>query len=254
MTNEKATSRVRLRREGRVARIVVGTGERRNALTGADWHELRVIFDAMADDGDLAVAVVRGSGATFSSGADIAEWQRASQAEVDETFTLMESAFEAIERAPVPVIAVIEGVAAGAGCELALSCDIQLASASARIGMPIARLGILLSPLFAARMIALVGPSRTLELIYSGRLVSAPEAARIGMITRAVGDERLDVEVEDLARSVVDLPTAATRAAKESVGALLAPLREHASHAGRQSAINYPDFTRGVEAFLHHNL
>ena len=92
---------------------------------------------------------------------------------------LLEKALQAIEDLPVPTVAVVEGVATGAGCQLALACDLQLMNGSARIGMPIARLGLLVPATFANRMSLRIGPSRTKDLLYGGRLLTAEQAGAI---------------------------------------------------------------------------
>lgn len=247
------TPRVATSVDGTIARITIGNGQRRNALTPHDWSELRAAITDLGKRDDLAIAVVRGAGATFSSGADIEHWHGASEREVEHSFELMEAAFAAIEHAPFPVLAVVEGVAAGAGCELALACDIQIAARSARLGMPIARLGILLSPGFAARLMARVGPSRTLEMIYSGSLLPAPDAAAAGVISSVVEDSELDQHVEHFVGQVVQVPLCATRAAKTAVNALLHPLRESAALATGLRAVDFDEFTVGVERFVRGN-
>lgn len=246
----QVTPRVATSLDGTIARITIGNGQRRNALTPRDWSHLQASITDLSKHDDLAIAVVRGAGGTFSSGADIDQWHGASEREVEQSFELMEAAFAAIEHAPFPILAVIEGVAAGAGCELALACDIQIAARSARLGMPIARLGILLSPGFAARLMARVGPSRTLEMIYSGSLLPATDAATAGIISALVDDNELDQHVEHFIGQVIQLPLCATRAAKTAVNALLHPLRETAALATGQRAVAFEEFTVGVERFV----
>lgn len=119
------------------------------------------------------------------------DWVDADSAYVEKSFAHMEEAFSAIEDCPVPVVAEIRGVAAGAGCQLALACDLRLMADSARIGMPIARLGILASPAFAARMVALTGPSVARELLYTGRLVDARTAVELGLADHQVPEAQL---------------------------------------------------------------
>ena len=114
----------------------------------------------------------------------------------------MEAAFRAIEICPVPVIAQISGVAAGAGCQLALACDIRVVATSARIGMPIARLGIRPSPAFAARLVRVVGPAVAAELHYTGRLVKGPDAVTTGLANRCVYGELLASTVRDLVEEI----------------------------------------------------
>lgn len=143
---------------GGVATVVVGDGQRRNALDTEGWQTLRRTVTALPDD--LRAVVLRGHGHTFCSGSDLREWDGADGERVDASFAAMEAALQAVESVPVPTLAVVEGAATGAGCLLALACDTQLVTRSARVGMPVARLGILLSPAFATRLTLRVGPAR----------------------------------------------------------------------------------------------
>ncbi|MGH3632625.1 MAG: enoyl-CoA hydratase/isomerase family protein [Mycobacterium sp.] len=250
MRVQQLSQRLNIRHDGKITYITVGAGERRNALTSQDWTALRQAFLTMATDTQLGVVVLRGAGATFSSGSDIGEWAAASAPAVDRSFNYMEEAFQSIESLPVPVIAIVEGVAVGAGCQLALACDLQLLARSARIGMPIAQLGILISPAFAARLVTLTGPAIARDLLYTGRLLTATEAAHVGLVTRTVDDGALQAEVERLVTSIIDQPTASVRAAKSAVAALLAPVRETAEQSRGPDAVAYADFTNGVRNFL----
>jgi enoyl-CoA hydratase len=233
-----------------VADVSVGDGRRGNALSSEDWRELEQTFRHLATDDQLRAVVVRGQGGTFSSGSDMREWVQADQTDVADSFAAMEAAFTAIEDLPVPVIAEVEGVAAGAGCQLALACDLRVLAESARIGMPIARLGILVSPSFAARLSVLAGPGVARELLYTGRLVSADEAVRLGLATRSVPAERLASTTRRLVLSVVRHPGSAIRAAKHAVDVALAPTRAAATAQAAGPPVAYDDFQRGIMTFL----
>src|SRR5690606_8030565 len=107
-----------------VATITVGSGLRRNVLDPADWDELASMAAHVAARSDVKVVVVRGRGETFSAGSNLRCWNGAGDRNVDDDFFRIEAALQAVEKIPVPTIAVVEGVAAGAGCELALACDL----------------------------------------------------------------------------------------------------------------------------------
>jgi enoyl-CoA hydratase/carnithine racemase len=232
-----------------IAELTVGDGRKRNALTVAAWEELeRRVREVGAAD-DVRVVVVRGRGGTFCAGSDINEWAGATPEFVEESFARMESAFRAIEQCPVPVVAEIHGDAAGAGCQLALACDLRFMAASARIGMPIARLGILASPAFAARLITAAGPAVAGELLYTGGLLDAPDAVASGLANRAFPDSDTTTRVEEIVASIAAQPTAAVRAAKRAVGVALAPIRETAAR-NDSPAVSYSDFDAAVRKFL----
>ena len=189
---------IHVRRTAEVARVVVGTGDRGNALSGHDWDGLAEIFDGLAGDAGLRVAVVEGAGDTFSAGSDVREWLASSPVAVDADFAAMERAFTAVEALPVPVLAKVRGIAAGAGCQLACACDLRVLGEQARIGMPVARWGILVSASFAARISALTGPGVTRDLLYTGRLLDAAEAERLGLATRVASEDELDAVLDAL--------------------------------------------------------
>ncbi|MCO5971118.1 enoyl-CoA hydratase/isomerase family protein [Actinoallomurus soli] len=242
--------KIRTQRDVEVAEITVGDGRRGNALASADWRELEQTFRRLALDAELRVVVVRGQGGMFSSGSDVREWVEADVTDVADSFAAMEAALTAIEDLPVPVIAQVEGVAAGAGCQLALACDLQVMAESARIGMPIARLGILVSPAFAARLVVLAGPGVARELLYTGRLVSAAEAMRLGLATRCVPDAELATATRRLVLGITRHPDAAVRAAKHAVGAVLTPAWAAAKAQAGGPPVAFEDFQRGIATFL----
>ena len=237
---------VRVRENGPVAELTVGDGTKRNALTSRAWDNLAQQVRVCGEDGNAGVIVIRGRGDTFCAGSDIGEWLDAEPEFVEESFARMETAFQAIEQCPVPVVAAIHGVAAGAGCQLALACDLRFMASSARIGMPIARLGILASPAFAARMTRSAGPVVAGELLYTGRLLDAADAVRTGLANRCFPDSELDAEVAKTIAAIRALPAPAIRAAKRSIRTAV---RDGSVQNG-QPAVSWPEFSRAVHAFV----
>lgn len=249
MTADVAASLVSGRVDGAVATVTVGDGDKRNALTSAGWVDLeRLVRSFGSADGVRAILIV-GRGGTFCSGSDIGEWADASSSFIEESFARMESAFRSIEECPVPVVASIDGVAAGAGCQLALACDLRFMASSASIGMPIARLGILATPSFAGRLVALAGPGVARELLYTGILLSSAEAVAVGLVNRAFSDGELGERVGAVLSSVVGQPVGAVRAAKAAVGAVLGPVRAAADRVDGPAVS--AEFPAAVRAFLH---
>jgi enoyl-CoA hydratase len=235
--------------EADVARLTIGNGSRRNALGVTDWTRLRRLADGLSLHPDVKVLVVRGAGSTFSAGSDIREWSQARPAEVDASFQAMEAALQAVENIQVPTVAVVEGVAAGAGCELALACDLRLMARSARLGMPILRLGILPSPAFTLRLSALAGPARTRELLYTGRLLDSEQAERYGLATDIVDDPALDARLENLVSAITSQPRTALVITKAATGIELSRLRKEHDHL--DWAFSDPrEFPRRIAAFL----
>ena len=245
-------------RHGDVATITIGDGTRLNALGTADWRALE--RTALAVAGDLAVGsvVVEGRGGAFCSGSDLREWDASTPAEVDAGFEQMERALAAVEAIPVPTVARIERVAAGAGCQLALACDLQVIEATARIGMPVTRLGILIPTSFATRLALRVGPSRAKAMLFDGALFPAGEARAMGLVTDVV-------EPGDASRRLTELQSAwsgmsphalrhAKRAVDLAVGATATETTAREAggtgQADRPNRSTAADFAGRVQGFL----
>jgi enoyl-CoA hydratase/carnithine racemase len=237
---------VRMERDGRVARVVIGSGVRRNALTTGGWAGLERVMLGLADDDTLRAVVVEGAAGWFCAGSDIREWERATPEQVELSFSRMEATCTAIENLPVPVIAKVRGAAAGAGCQLALACDMRIVSDNASIGMPIALLGILVSPSFANRLAVHCGPSVAGELLYTGRMVHAEEAVRLGLANACVPSDQLENQVDVAVDAILRVSGASVRAAKRALAQLAAPVR-----TAEGPPVDYDDFRRGVAGFVH---
>ncbi|MDH6214178.1 enoyl-CoA hydratase/isomerase family protein [Streptomyces pseudovenezuelae] len=240
-----------VRRDGVLATVRVGTGRRANALGTHDWKALAGLFEDLAKDRTLRTVVISGSGSgSFSSGSDMREWLSVAPGEIDASFAAMESALTAIERLPVPVVASVRGTAAGAGCQLACACDLRIVSEDAQLGMPVARWGILVPPAFAARLSLLTGPATARDLLFTGRLVDGHEALQLGLATACVPASELDDAVAALTSSITAQPAAAIRAAKRSVDALLAPVRDRLRTSPTGPAADYDSMQAGLSMFL----
>jgi enoyl-CoA hydratase len=234
-----------------VATLAFGSGERLNALGVDQWEALGRAARELAGADSVRAVVVRGRGGVFCAGSDLREWEGADPDAVTRSFGKMEHALQAIEDLPMPTVAVIEGVAAGGGCQLALACDLQLTATSARIGMPVSRLGILVPPSFAARLSLRIGPGRTKDLLYGGRMLAAGEAHDVGLITTLVPDRELDSALARLLESWAGLSQESLRAAKAAVDRGLQPLMEPVRREPPGPAADPEEFTQRIAAFLH---
>ncbi|MCX5339217.1 enoyl-CoA hydratase/isomerase family protein [Streptomyces atratus] len=238
------------RREG-IATILLGHGQRANALGVHDWQALATIFEGLAADPALEAVVVTGRGSqTFSAGSDMREWLGAEPDAVDASFAAMEHALTALERIPVPTIARIRGAAVGAGCQLACACDLRVVADDARIGMPIARWGILVPPMFAARLAQLTGSAAALDLLLTGRLLDGTEAVRLGLATRAVPASQLDDVTTALLAALTAHPPSAIRAAKLAVRSCAEPARTHVRNLPPAPAADYGAMQHSLKSFL----
>jgi enoyl-CoA hydratase/carnithine racemase len=237
-------------RERRVARVVIGAGVRRNALTSAGWAGIERAIRELASAQTLRVVIIEGAADWFCAGSDIHEWARATPGEVTLSFARQEAACTAVEELAVPVIAKVRGPAAGAGCQLALACDMRILATGACMGMPITRLGILISPAFANRLVMRAGASVAGDLLYTGRMVGALESVRLGLANACAPGDQLDQHVDTVVDDIVSASGAAVRAVKRTIAELAAPART-AARSAPGPAVDADDFRHGVDAFVN---
>jgi len=174
-----------LERDGAIALVTVNRPHVLNALNIQTLDELRRAMIELKDDGATRAVILTGAGEkAFVAGADISELAALSPVAMHEHATRGQQVFDAIENLGKPVIAAINGFALGGGCELAMACTVRIAADSARLGQPEINLGLL--PGFAGtqRLPRLVGKGVALEMLLTGRHVTADEALRIGLVTR----------------------------------------------------------------------
>ena len=188
-----------------------------NALNTLVLSELGKAFDAFAADESVEVVVLTGEGRAFVAGADIAEMSAMTAQEGKAFGRLGADVFRKIEMMPQPVIAAVNGFALGGGCELAMACDIRIASSKAKFGQPEVGLGI--TPGFSGtqRLSRLVGLGKAKELIYTAAIIPADEACRIGLVNRVVEPGALMDEALALAAAIASKARLAVRYAKEAI-------------------------------------
>jgi enoyl-CoA hydratase/carnithine racemase len=161
-----------------------------NPLSQAMLAALRDVARELANDGSVKAVVVAGSEKAFAAGADIDEFgDQAQAAEIERGFR---DAFDAVESIPRPVIAAVRGYALGGGLELAMACDLRVASEKVRVGQPEILLGVIPGAGGTQRLPALVGPAHAKEMIWSGRQVRAEEAHTIGLVDKVVPDDEVE--------------------------------------------------------------
>ena len=190
-----------------------------NSLTRPMLERLAEIFRAFADRTDLRAVVLTGTGhAAFSAGTDIAELDELDEAGALRTARRGQETCEAIELCPVPVIAAINGIAAGGGCELALACHLRLAAAHATLSLPELKLGLIPGYGGTQRLARAVGHGRALAAMLAGDTLTADEALRLGLVNRVVAAEQLPAEAETLvANTLSRLAPLAIRACLSAV-------------------------------------
>jgi enoyl-CoA hydratase len=239
---------------GEVAHVRLERAEKRNALTGAMLERLGEIFAGIAARRDLRAILLGGGGRDFCAGTDISELAGLDEAGAGRKVKLGQEACELIETCGTPVIAAVQGVAAGGGCELALACHLRVAARGARFSLPETTLGVIPAYGGTQRLARSVGNARALAAMLAGDAIDAGEALRLGLVNRVVEEENLLVEAESLARAIID--TAAPLAARACLEAVTRgtrlPLEEGLKLEAELFAqlFSTQDVREGTRAFL----
>jgi len=201
-----------------VASIVLNRPDVRNAIDKAMIDDLHRALDELAARDDVAALVLSGAGGkAFAGGADIAQLRERRSAEALQAINAR--LFLRVEEFPVPAIAAVTGFALGGGCELAMACDLRVAGRSAKFGQPEVGLGIIPAAGGTQRLPRLVGLGRAKELIYTGRMIDAAEAERIGLVNFVVDDDQVLARASALAAEIAKQGRAAVRLAKVALNA-----------------------------------
>ena len=263
MTNVPArTDLLRLERLEGVAIATLSDPDRLNAMTEAMGEALASAVDDLSQDDSVRVVLLTGAGRAFSAGGDLdllenmarsanasrgGETRRRHQTFMGRFYRL----FLRVRALPQPTLAAVNGPAIGAGCCLALACDLRIAAREAKLGLNFNRLG--LHPGMAATwtLPRLVGPALAAELLYTGRILDGTEAERIGLVNRAVPRETLREEALALARSIAEGAPLSVRATKRSLAlSSLTTLEEQLDREAHEQALGYEsaDLIEGLAA------
>ena len=188
-----------------------------NPLNMQVQEELREAAHAAAADPAIRAVVVYGGEKVFAAGADITEFTRVTAQEMTVKAVELSAAFDAVARIPKPVVAAITGYALGGGCELALACDWRVVAEDAKLGQPEIKLGLIPGAGGTQRLARLIGPAKAKDLVFSGRMVDAEEALRIGLADRVVPAADVYSAAVELVRPYTNGPALALRAAKLAI-------------------------------------
>ena len=226
-TPDPVEGTVRFRIHGAVAEFLLHRPAKRNALTPTMLEALHDACRELARNDSVRVVVVRGAGSAFSAGADLGIFSELTPAEIGGAWTRSgQEAFAALAGLPAVTVAVLSGNALGGGYELALHCDLRVASVASSVGLPEVRLGTLPGWGGLDRLIELVGPSRARLLALTGRVIPATEAERHGLVDVLAQPEDLEAAVRQLVDELLTAAPTAQRLLKQrfapnGVGGLL---------------------------------
>jgi enoyl-CoA hydratase/carnithine racemase len=238
-----------------IGHITFNRPQARNALTFAMYERMAAICEAINIDHSIKALILTGAGEkAFASGTDISQFRafKTSQDALDYEARI-DRVLGALETCRVPTIAAIAGACTGGGAGIAACCDIRIGTVTTRIGFPIARtLGNCLSMSNISRLMALIGPARTKDLIFKARLVEAPEALALGLLNEVVPDvEMLARRADETAKLVASHAPITLEVTKEAVRRLRRTLTRDEGEDLLLRAYMSEDFREGMDAFLN---
>ena len=239
-----------------VARLTLSNPEKRNPLDHDVLNALAAVLPELAAGIETRCVVITGSGRAFSAGYDIGaipeqSFERDAEVLVAHPF---HAAMDAVTAHPYPVIAAINGHCLGGGLELAVRCDLRVCAASARLGMPPAKLGLIYGHTGLERFIAVIGVAHTKELFLTGRNLGAQRAERIGLVNEAVADERVEAVSLELAAEIAANAPLSMTGNKRVIETIARAARLTAEEEAelvelRRSCFASEDFREGIRAF-----
>ncbi|HEX6989533.1 MAG TPA: enoyl-CoA hydratase-related protein [Bacillota bacterium] len=241
-----------------IVTITFNRPEMRNAMDLDTWIALGRELPTLAARDDVAAIVFTGAGTeAFAAGADIREFPErrmgSEQGRVYQEAVL--AAIDAVLDCPKPTVAKIRGACVGGGLELASCCDLRVAADNARFGIPIARIGVLLGWREMQRLVQLVGPGITLDLLLTARLLDSEEALRVGLITHRVPGAELDAYTDRLLEAILAGSPFVHRAHKRMLNILLSnPTLQSLSEEEEAlplSCFDSDDYKEGIDAFVN---
>lgn len=206
-------------KENGVVRITVNRPESRNALNGVTRQAIKDAVENVRKDKSARVLIITGAGdKAFIAGADLNELKELNPVTADEfASTLGQQLYTDIESLEIPVVAMINGFCLGAGCEISMCCDIRIASENARFGQPELNVGIIPGGGGTQRLPRLIGWGRAKEMIYTGRIIDAVEAEKIGLVDRVVPPDKLESTVKEIVDNIMSKSPLIIKLAKKSI-------------------------------------
>ena len=239
-------------RDGGVATVTLNRPDKRNALNSAVLDGLRTTFTRLEDDRDVRVVVVRGAGTAFCSGMDLNE-MRARQAQAADPESGVIEVLRRIEGSRHATIAMVQGDAFAGGCELALHCDLRVVADHARFAMPLAKLGIIVPFPLGQKLVEIVGPACTRQILLTGQPVDARRAWEMGMVHEVVPAAELEAKTYALARAIAANAPLSLAGMKATIQRAIA-LRETIEHKDLDDLVTRArksgDAREGVRAML----
>jgi len=206
------------KKDNRIAELRLNRPKSLNALNDDVFLELYQLLSELEQDKSIRVLILTGEGRAFAAGADIGFMKDKSAIEIGDLVRISLEAFRKLERMDIVSIAAVNGMALGGGCELALSCDLRIASQKAVFGLPETSLGVIPGSGGTQRLTRLVGASKAKEIILTGDQLNAEEALRIGLINQVAEPDALMDSAYKMAEKILKKGPIAVRHAKKAIG------------------------------------
>ncbi|MFM7047661.1 MAG: enoyl-CoA hydratase [Actinomycetota bacterium] len=245
---------IEVTRSESIATVTINRPQRKNAVTGDMWAQLAETFRSLSADSDVRCVVITGAGGEFCSGADLSA-RSASGKQVHQLAAMrhVNDAALSLHRMPQPTIAKVRGVAVGAGCNMALGCDLVVASETARFSEIFAKRGLSLDFGGSWLLPRRVGIHRAKELALFGDIISAADAKEMGLVNRVLPDAELDAFVDGWAKRLASGPPIALALTKRMLNnAMNVTMEEALDDEGAAQTVNFgtKDTLEAMEAFM----
>jgi enoyl-CoA hydratase/carnithine racemase len=241
---------LKIERRGNFVTLTMNRAEKRNALNVALMQALDEAIGSIEADKEIRAVIVQGAGSSFCSGLDLAE---ADRLEGERGPVNIERVFHRLAHIPVPTIAAVQGAALAGGCELALHCDLRIAAEDLRMGMTVARVGLLVPYDFIRKLIEIIGAANTAQILYTAEPVNADRALRMGMVHEVVPNASLDATANSWAEKVSANAPLSLRTMKQSMRRALSNSNDawHDDLLAQARVVRQSqDAKEGIRAFL----
>jgi enoyl-CoA hydratase/carnithine racemase len=241
---------IKIERRQNYGTVTLNRPEKRNALNVALMQAFDEAISSFENDKEIRAVIIRGAGSSFCAGLDLAEAERM---EGGHSPVNIERVFHRLAHLPVPTIAAVQGSALAGGCELALHCDLRVAAEDMRIGMTVARVGLVVPYDFIRKLIEVIGVANTAQILYTAEPVNAQRAFQMGMVHEVVPNAKLDEAAVTWAERVSANAPLSLRTMKKSMRRALSSAfttwHEDIIDMGRLVRVS-KDAKEGIRAFL----
>ena len=243
---------IKFEKTNAVGTLTLNNPEKRNALSLAMLKELHCMLDGIKGKSDVKVVIIRGAGKIFSSGHDLKDMIGRGLKDYQEVFDTCSAFMMKIQDMPQPFIAQVHGIATAAGCQLVAACDLAVAEENTLFGTPGVRLGIFCTTP-AIPVVRAIGRKRALEMLFTGRMVSAKEAEQFGLVNKVVPMDKLEGETKAMAEKIAEASSLTLKIGKSAFYAQVNLSDVQAYDIGNEVMVGNlfaDDAAEGIRAFL----